>query len=107
MIRPVIHLFLHVIVPGVVARRAYVDRWKNAWFIMVLTMIVDADHLLANPIYDPNRCGIGFHPLHSYPAIIVYLMLTAMPRSRLVGLGLLIHIMLDGLDCFLKILVNG
>ena len=66
---------------------------------MVLTMIVDLDHLLANPIYDPNRCGIGFHPLHSYMAIGVYLVMTAIPKVRIVGMGLVIHMVLDGLDC--------
>ena len=41
--------------------------------IMVSTMVIDLDHLLANPVYGPQRCGIGFHPLHSYLAIVVYL----------------------------------
>ena len=36
-------------------------------------MFVDLDHLLANPIYDPCRCSIGFHPLHNYFAIVIYL----------------------------------
>jgi hypothetical protein len=66
---------------------------------MVLTMIVDLDHFFANPIYDPNRCGIGFHPLHSYMAIGVYLVMTAIPKVRFVGMGLVIHMVLDGLDC--------
>jgi len=66
---------------------------------MALTIIVDLDHLLADPIYDPNRCSIGYHPLHTYPAILVYLVLTAIVRTRLIGLGLLIHMALDGLDC--------
>ena len=30
---------------------------------------------MANPVLDPNRCGIGFHPLHSYWAIGLYLLL--------------------------------
>ena len=30
----------------------------------MLTMMVDLDHLIADPIFDPQRC-IGFHPLHS------------------------------------------
>ena len=97
--RPSIHLTLHFIIPGIIARWAFSERWKNAWLIMVLTMVVDFDHLLAVPIYDPNRCGIGFHPLHSYLAIIVYLGLTAISRTRIAGLGLLIHMALDGLDC--------
>ena len=70
MVRPFIHIALHFIVPAVVARFFFADRWKWAWLIMVLTMAVDTDHLLATPVYDPERCGIGFHPLHSYPAII-------------------------------------
>ncbi len=99
MIRPIAHILLHFIVPGIVARIAFRDRWKSAWLIMALTIVVDLDHLLANPIYDPNRCSIGFHPLHSFPAIVIYLVLTSITRTRLIGLGLLIHMALDGLDC--------
>ena len=62
-------------------------------------MIVDLDHLLANPVYDPNRCSINFHPLHSYTAIFLYIILTAFPKSRLIGLGLLLHMGIDLTDC--------
>ena len=99
MIRPIAHLMLHFIVPGIVARFSFPERWKRAWLIMALTIIVDFDHLLADPIYDPNRCSIGFHPLHSYPAILIYLVLTMLTKTRLIGLGLLIHMALDGIDC--------
>ncbi|MDF1594147.1 MAG: DUF6122 family protein [Desulfobacterales bacterium] len=99
MIRPIAHLLLHFIVPGAAARWAYSERWKKAWLIMMATMIIDLDHLLADPIYDPNRCGIGFHPLHTYAAMIVYTVLSVIPKTRLVGLGLMIHMALDGLDC--------
>ncbi len=99
MIRPITHILLHFLAPGIVAGIAFRDRWKSAWLIMALTIIVDLDHLLANPIYDPNRCSSGFHPLHSYPAILIYLALTMIPKTRLIGLGLLIHIALDGVDC--------
>ncbi|WP_207681024.1 DUF6122 family protein [Desulfonema magnum] len=99
MIRSVIHLSLHFIIPGIVARSAFAERWKNAWFVMVLTMAVDFDHFLADPVYNPGRCSIGFHPLHSYLAIFVYMILTVTPKTRLVGLGLLIHMALDGIDC--------
>lgn len=100
--RPFIHMALHFVVPALVARTFYGDRWWWAFLIMVGTMIVDIDHLLADPIYDPQRCGIGFHPLHSYPAIAVYLLLLVIPRAiwlRLVALGLVIHMSLDGADC--------
>ena len=99
MTRPFIHLALHFIVPAIVAHLAYRDRFWRAWLIMVLTMIVDLDHLLAIPIYDPSRCSIGFHPLHTYPAICAYALMTAIPKLRLVGFGLLIHMGLDFTDC--------
>jgi hypothetical protein len=99
MIRPAAHILLHFIVPGMVAKFSFGSRWKNAWLIMALTILVDLDHLLANPIYDPNRCSIGYHPLHSYPVIFIYLVLTLIAKTRLIGLGLLIHMVLDGVDC--------
>lgn len=68
---------------------------------MMATMAVDLDHLLAVPIYDPNRCSIGFHPLHSYYAIGVYVLLLFFPKTRLVGIGLVIHMILDYLVCIL------
>jgi len=66
---------------------------------MLLTMVIDLDHLLANPVFDPLRCSIGFHPLHSYLAIAAYLLMLALPGLRFVALGLLIHIGLDSLEC--------
>ena len=96
-----LHLGLHAAVPGAVALLFFRPRWKKAWLIMFSTMLVDLDHLLADPIYDPNRCGLGFHPLHTYPAIVAYVLLLVPQVSRLAALGLLIHMALDGLDCIL------
>lgn len=93
------HILLHVLLPGAVARLAFPQRWPRAWGVMVATMVVDADHLLATPIYAPDRCSIGFHPLHTWPAILLYLALAAAPRTRVVGVGLVLHIVLDALDC--------
>lgn len=66
---------------------------------MVATMIVDADHLLAKPIFDPMRCSIGFHPLHSYYAIGVYIIMLFFPKTRIVAVGLLFHMLTDFQDC--------
>ena len=66
---------------------------------MIATMAVDLDHLLASPVYDPARCGIGFHPLHGFLPIMLYIMLCFLPKSRLIGLGLVIHMALDSIDC--------
>ena len=57
------------------------------------------DHLLAEPIYAPDRCSIGFHPLHTAPAVAVYAGLLLPRRTRLFGIGLLLHIVLDAIDC--------
>ncbi len=66
---------------------------------MIATMLVDLDHLLADPIFDPGRCGIGFHPLHSYPAMMVYVFMFFIPKMRIVSVGLLLHMATDFLDC--------
>ena len=68
---------------------------------MLSAFIIDLDHLLANPIFDPNRCSVNFHPLHSYYAIVIYLILLIPKKTRLFGLGLVAHIMADTADCLL------
>lgn len=98
-IRANVHLLLHFAVPLAVALGCFRAQWRRAFLIMAATMIVDTDHLLASPIYDPDRCSIGFHPLHTWPAIIMYVAFALYPRTRLVGLGLVIHMALDGIDC--------
>ena len=97
--RPVIHLALHFLVPWAAARLVFPEVWKRAFLIMIATMAIDLDHLLADPLYDPNRCSIGFHPLHTQWAVLVYIVLAVVPSTRIVGFGLLIHILLDALDC--------
>jgi len=58
------HLFLHFAVPAAIVGLLYRHRWQSAYLLMMATMVVDLDHLLASPIYDASRCSIGFHPLH-------------------------------------------
>ncbi|MHB8707238.1 MAG: DUF6122 family protein [Desulfuromonadales bacterium] len=94
-----IHILLHVLVPGAVAWLFFRDQWRRAWLVMLLTMLIDLDHLLAEPIFDPNRCSIGFHPLHSLLAIAGYGILSFFRATRLAGIGLLIHMALDFTAC--------
>ena len=123
LLQTIVHYFLHLIFPVLISRLFFRNIWHKAYVIMLLTMAVDLDHLLANPIFDPNRFGIGFHILHSYPAIFSYIIIFAIsflkphrlttkfiPKKftikpdifwnlRLISLGLLLHMATDYQDC--------
>lgn len=99
MLQAIIHYGLHFLFPGVIAFFVFKKHWKRAWLLMILTMLVDADHLLATPIFDATRCSIGFHPLHSYWAMVVYVGLLFVPILRVLAVGLLFHMVTDYLDC--------
>jgi hypothetical protein len=103
--RHLIHYSLHLLAPAAIAFLFFRDRWKKAWILMLLTMLVDVDHVFSDPIFDPNRCSIGFHVLHSYPAIIIYGIAAVLaPRNtvlKISGVGLTFHMFTDWLDCWL------
>lgn len=101
MFQTFVHYGIHFILPLVVALAFYKKQWLKAYGIMMLGMFIDLDHLLASPIFDPNRCSINFHPLHSYYAVAVYVVLLLLKKTRLIGLGLIIHIIADLADCSL------
>ena len=94
------HLALHFLSPLLIAFLFFKENWKLSYLVMMATMLVDLDHLLASPIYDANRCSIGFHPLHQYWFIGIYLAMSFFSKTRLIGVGLIIHMSLDALDCF-------
>lgn len=97
-----IHYFLHLGFPLILACIFFPKNWKKAYLIMLATMLIDLDHLLANPIFDANRCSIGFHPLHTAYAAIIYMLLLLLPKnSRIIGLGLLFHLLTDLIDCMM------
>ena len=70
-----------------------------AYFVMLLAFVIDLDHFIATPIFDPDRCSIGFHPLHSWFAITFYVFLMLPKKSRLLAIGLVLHIISDAVDC--------
>lgn len=94
-----LHLALHLFLPVLIAGTFYRKRWLFASALMLATMLVDLDHLLATPVYDAQRCSIGFHPLHQLGLIALYAGLLVPASTRLVGLGLTLHMALDALDC--------
>lgn len=101
MLQSILHYGIHFLLPLTVAFLFFKKHWQKAYVIMICGMLIDLDHLLANPMFDPNRCSINFHPLHSYYAIGIYLLLLIPNKTRLIGLGLVIHIIADTVDCLL------
>lgn len=99
MLQPIIHYSIHFGLPLVVAFLFFKKIWFKAYLVMILGMLIDLDHLLASPIFDPNRCSINFHPLHTYYTIIIYIALLFFNKTRLIGIGLCIHIIADIVDC--------
>ena len=122
-----IHLLLHVLIPLLISMKSKFP--LKVFLVLFGTMLVDLDHLLATPLLDPNRCSIGFHPLHSYAILPLYglmsifpFLLTFLPKSSQaffskevsfsyfssfkrstmifwIGIGLVVHMVLDFFDC--------
>ncbi|PCH53304.1 MAG: hypothetical protein COC22_02945 [Flavobacteriaceae bacterium] len=90
---------MHFLFPGVIAYLFFKSNWKKVWIIFILTMLIDLDHLIATPIFDATRCSINFHPLHSYYAIVFYVVLLFFTKTRIIAIGLLFHIITDAIDC--------
>lgn len=101
MLQPFLHYGIHFLLPLAVALLLFKTQWKIAYLIMICGILIDFDHILANPMFDPNRCSIQFHPLHTYFAIGVYFLLLIPKKTRLIGLGLVIHILADTVDCLM------
>ncbi|MBK5213732.1 MAG: hypothetical protein JJE55_08750 [Flavobacteriaceae bacterium] len=99
MLQILVHYTLHLLVPGLIAYIFFRKEWKKAWLIMLATMLVDVDHLFATPIFEPGRCSINFHPLHTYWAMAVYLVLLFFKKTRIIAVGLLFHMLTDFIDC--------
>ncbi len=98
-LQSIIHYSNHFIVPLVFALAFFRKNWIKITVVLWATMIIDLDHLLATPIFQANRCSIGYHPLHSYFIIPVYIALIFFKKYRIIGIGLLWHIITDVIDC--------
>ncbi len=96
-----LHYGIHFGLPLIIALVFFKNHWLKAYGIMLLGILIDLDHLVADPIFDSNRCSINFHPLHSYYAIAAYFLLLFPKPTRLIGIGLIIHIIADIVDCWL------
>jgi hypothetical protein len=97
--RFILHYGLHFIAPFIIAFVLFRKHFWKASIIILLANLIDLDHLIANPIFDPERCSIGFHLLHSYVAICIYFVLIFFSKTRLLSIGLMLHILADIIDC--------
>ena len=77
MLRGIVHYGLHLLAPYFLAFLWGRSRQFKAYLILLATMLVDLDHLLAQPIFDPNWW------------------------VRVVGVGLLFHMATDWQDFYL------
>lgn len=99
MLQIFVHYFLHLVFPLVIAMLFFKKNWVQVYGILLLTMLVDLDHLWAIPIFNPDRCSIGFHLLHSNIAIAFYGFALFFKQTRVIAIGLLLHMLTDSLDC--------
>ncbi|WGK65687.1 DUF6122 family protein [Croceiramulus getboli] len=100
MLNTLFHYSLHLLVPAGIAWVFFRSDWLRVYLLFLATMLVDLDHLFATPLFDPQRCSIGFHPLHTEYAMIGYVVLLFFKRPwRVLGIGLLFHMLTDYLDC--------
>ncbi|MFW6370039.1 MAG: DUF6122 family protein [Bacteroidota bacterium] len=97
--RTLIHYGMHLLAPAGIALIISRKKWLMVYLIFLGAMLIDLDHLLASPIFDPERCSIGFHPLHSHIAIGAYAILSVIPKTRIIGMALLWHVLTDAVDC--------
>ncbi len=101
MTKFIIHYSLHFLVPLLIAYLFFRQNWKTIYLIFLFSMLVDLDHLFANPIFQKNRCSINFHPLHTYIACVIYLIGLFFKKTRVIALALLFHMLTDLIDCYL------
>lgn len=104
ILQPLLHIGGHAIAPFILGWLFWREQWWRAGLIMAATILIDVDHLLADPMYDPNRCSIGFHPLHTIWAGLAYVAMLTVPnwKVRAAAVGCLLHLATDGTDCMMQ-----
>lgn len=109
MLQGIVHYALHFVAPLLLAWALFPrERLWRAYGVMLLTMLVDLDHLLADPIFDPGRLSVGFHLLHRWPLVALYAVMCFLPYKRwglswwwrAVGVGLTFHMLTDLQDYY-------
>lgn len=96
-----LHYGGHFAAPFAIAALIWRADWRRAGLVMVAANLIDVDHVLADPIFDPDRCSFGFHVLHGWEAALLYVAMLVIPKwwARAFGLGALWHLAVDFGDC--------
>jgi Family of unknown function (DUF6122) len=98
--QPIIHYSMHFVVPLLFAWVIDKKNYLKIYAILLCTMLIDVDHLFANPIFMADRCSINFHVLHNLYFVPIYMALLFFKGTwRVVGIGLCFHIFTDFCDC--------
>ena len=97
-----VHYSLHFAFPLFIAFVFFKKDWKKVYLILIMTMLVDLDHLVADPIFQADRCSINFHFLHTYYAMFIYVVSLFFRKPfNVIGIGLLFHMLTDYIDCLM------
>lgn len=104
ILQPILHYGGHWLIPFAIAVLIWRDKWWQAGFIIASANLIDIDHLLADPIFDPDRCSIGFHLLHTWQAALAYIAMLLVPNwwIRAFAIGALWHLCVDYADCVMQ-----
>ncbi len=99
-----LHYGGHWLAPFLFGAIFWRKRWLAAGILIASANLIDLDHLFADPIFDPDRCSIGFHMLHGWAAALVYSLMLVAPHwwVRAFGVGALWHLAVDYGDCVMQ-----
>lgn len=96
----IVHYFLHFGVPLFGALWLKPQKWFRITCLLWATMAIDLDHFFAWPdVFVADRCSLCAHPFHQPAIWPLYGLMLCWSRSRVLGIGLCLHMLADGLDC--------
>lgn len=71
---------------------------REALVQLLLSSLIDLDHLFSVPIYEASRCSINNHALH-YALVFPAYVLGLFTRYRYFFAGIILHLLIDYLTC--------
>jgi len=99
---PIVHIISNVILALVITLYDKDVNFLTLLFVLISSNLIDIDHFLANPVYDPARCSITSHVLHKwYMLPLTFIgMLATEKYVRYFLAGVFLHLILDSRYCF-------